>query len=299
MAPPTSPFDITDSNLNHILGTLTVEEDYTQLRNTIFVRGGRYEGNQTTKTQVADGGTDSFPTDYKFAELPTVKLNGTTQNVGNVNLNDMANYDALWSFQEKYVEFANQPSDGDTIEMTGIPLLPIYIKILDQPSVDEFGKWEYYIEDEDIQTRDEAAERGRAETKEWGQPVKRGSFETYKDGLRAGQLIDISVSRLGVDDTFVLQDVHKNLVRPNDDSGEAKLKYRVKFANIKDPNLIKVLQNNLFEDNLAYDEQTENQLSYRDLGDTMAISDAITNRTTTSEPYKYGDGTEYGFGVYG
>ena len=291
----TTPFDITDAGLNHIVGSLEVNEDFTQIKNIIKVRGGLAESNQDTKSHTGDGTTKVFDTEYRFSELPTVTVNGVGQNVGVAYLNEIDDYDCVWSYQEKFVKFKNAVPDGDAIEITALPEYPILISTNSPSSIETYGEWEFYLKDKNIASRGEAYERALAELEASASRIKEARFQTYKDGLRSGQLMTISLPVLDVDEEFIIQQVTTKIVRPNDDTGEAKLVYTVELSTRHRIGIVEFLQDQLFEEELKEDN-AESLLSFRSISDTMAMTDNVAAPITTSPPYQVGS-TRVGFGT--
>jgi len=80
-----APFDITDDNGKLEYKTLEFDQNITELRNRIYVRGGTYEDAVSEADAVdkyeSNGIDQTFPLVYRYNEAE-VTVNGTTQTVG-------------------------------------------------------------------------------------------------------------------------------------------------------------------------------------------------------------------------
>jgi len=80
-----APFDITDDNGRLEFKTLEFEQNITELRNRIFVRGGTYEDPISEVNAIdlyeANGVDQTFPLVYRYTSVQ-VTVNGVSQSVG-------------------------------------------------------------------------------------------------------------------------------------------------------------------------------------------------------------------------
>lgn len=208
-----APFSITDSSANLIAGTLSIDKNNSQLRNSIYILGGETVGNSRTESYVADGDQDHFPLANKFSNLPVVKDNTVAKAVGVAPLETFAQgpYDVLWNFNEKYIQFDVKPTAGHQIDIIGTPLAQIAVKIEDPISITTYGRREFRIEDKTIKDTLTARKRGVAELDAYAQGVVEGTFRTYTDGLRSGQYIRVNSATLGVNDDYMIKSVTMKL----------------------------------------------------------------------------------------
>ncbi len=70
-----APFVLQDENDTYITDSMEIVDDFTQIRNRVYIRGGEVEGIQRTEYLDGDGTKTIFPLATKFAHLPTVILN--------------------------------------------------------------------------------------------------------------------------------------------------------------------------------------------------------------------------------
>lgn len=234
----TAPFNITDADGNHIPQTLEITDDFSQIRNRVFIKGGEIEGNERAETFDGDGVKEIFKLGNKFAEKPTVEVGGVAQNVGVDFLDDEASFDCFWDYKQKYIRFktATVPASGtNNVEISGIPLYNLVVQVEDPDSILEHGLFEFAKIDKKIQSREEAVRYGQAEIEAYKNGLIEGSFETYESGLRSGQVININSSRLNVNENFLIQSVGFTMIAPT------QYKYKVKLATLRTIGIIDFL----------------------------------------------------------
>lgn len=293
----TAPFNLTDDSGNYIYESLEHLEDLSQIRNKILVEGGEVEGEERTITRDGSEVSDEGVLDlqYKFAEKPTVLVNSVAQTIGVDFLDDDASYDAMWSYQQKYLRWTsgNEPTGGDTIEVTGNPLYPIVVNVPNPDSINSFGVYEHTIKDKTIRSQNEALERAFAEIEAYANSLVEGTFRTNTDGLRSGMIINIQSTIRNIDEDVLIQRV---VFRPVTPDGSRNI-YEVRYATLKTLGIIEFLQNRLRERELTEDE-VETLLSFLQLEDTVTPpSDQTPTATTSTGPYKWG-AFNWGFGAW-
>jgi hypothetical protein len=280
-----APFELTDTSNNFIWDSLEITENISQIRNAVFVEGGEERGNERTEEFTASGDTDErtyYRLAHKFAETPTVTVNGTPVDVGAEFLTDDSTVDAQWSFQEKYIRFTegNIPALNDDIVVVGIPLFPVIVRVQSPPSIAEFGEWEFVVRDNSIRSRDEGLDRARAELESYKRGLNEGKFRTYTAGLRAGQVITINSDIRGINEQFLIQRVTYST--RTQDSGE----YNVQLATLRTVTLIDLLQGMLKEKGVREGE-VETLLTFLDFIDSATGTDEIVDISTTTGPYHW------------
>jgi hypothetical protein len=292
-----APFVIESGN--YIRESLTITKDISQIRNRIIVQGGDIPSPARTVLHAGNGETTTFATQYKFATMPTVTVDGVAQTVGIDYLNDDLSFDCMWNFNEKYVRFTAGnipplPSSGTTnIELIGQPLAPIIVNVPNALSISEYGEYEFPITDDSISSQDQALERALAELRAYSASIAEGSFDTYKAGLRSGQVVRIIDPLRGLDEDFVIQKVGYSFL-----STDAVYDgiWSVTVATVKTVGIITVLQKLLLKENLTVDEQLT-LVSYIELADVISSSDTMGTVATQTGPYTYGSAV-YGFSKY-
>lgn len=231
-----APFNITDTSNNYIYDSLEVSDDISQLRNRVYVRGGEAEGDARTETFNGDGVKKFFKLSNKFAHLPTVTVGGAAQTVGVDFLNEEADFNVLWSYQESYLKFTNAPLSGmNNISVTGIPLYEIRVLVEDDDSIAENGVAEISKEDLNIKSKAEAKAFAIAELEAYADKISEGSFSTYTPGLRSGQTITVNSTARMVNESFLIQRVSFQML------SQTTGFYSVELATLKTVTLIDYL----------------------------------------------------------
>lgn len=290
-----APFDLTTGGGNHVPETLKISKNIEQLRNTVLVQGGEIATDTRTVKYAGDGDRAEFDTQYKFAAKPTVTVDGTTQSVG-LDFNDQdVDFDCMWDFNQKYIRFTPgnipaAPSTGVTnVDITGDPLFPIVVKVNDPDSIAEYGVYEFTIRDENISSQQQARDRALSELRAYAATLREGSFQTYRDGLRAGQSIRITDTLRGLDERFLIQKVSFRELSPS------TAQWDVEIASLKTIGIVGVLQKLLTNEELTQNEQ-ETLISYLELQDSVAVADTGgLDIETRSGPYLWDNSnTEWG-----
>lgn len=290
---------LTDTSGNYVFESLEIVEDLTQVRNSVLVQGGEAESD-TARTETFDGdGTKAhFALANKFASLPAVTVGGAAQTVGVEFLDDDASFDCMWNFNEKYIRFTAgniPPSGTNNVEVEGTYLYPIVVRVPAPASIAEFGTYEFAITDRSIKSQDEAIERALAELSSYQNTLYEGSFRTYDDGFRSGQVLTVNSTQRGKSIEVLVQSV---TARMRDPLG-TQFEYEVRFATLKSVGIIEYLQNQLRSKEVIVDDD-ETLLNYIPLEDEITFSDSIAVSTSTG-PYKWSNdaGTTPGKLVWG
>lgn len=292
-----APFNLSDSSGNYIYDSLEVVEDLTQVRNSILVQGGEAVSAATrTEYWSGDATRTHYPLANKFSERPTVTVGGAAQTVGVEYLNDDASYDCMWNFNEKYLRFTagNVPGAGtNNIVITGYYLFPIVVSVPAPASQVTFGTYQFAITDKSIRSQDEAIARAQAELTGYQNQLYEGSFRTYNDGLRSGQVITINSTQRGRNIDVLIQSVTATMRDPLG----TQLEYMVRFATLKSIGIIDYLQNQLRSKEVIVDDQ-ETLLTYYPFTDTVGASDSLATPTATTGPYVW-DTATWGYSTWG
>jgi len=299
-----APFSLTDTSGNYQYDSLTISEDLSQIRNSITVEGGTKIGDERVVYEDGDGVKDTFDTKLKFSNQPVVEVGGVEQTVGIDGLNDDADFDCMWNYNEKYIRFTsgNIPAAGTrNIEMTGTPLIPILVRVPSAVSISQYGLYEAVIKDKSIISNEQAIARAKAELSAYAATINNGSFKTYTSGLRSGQILTINSTQRSKTLTVLIQSVS---MAYRDHEG-LKPEYSVTFASLRSLGIIDYLLRQLDDDELSEGE-SETLLNYLQATEELAITDTIGVPETLIAPYVYANdaGTtpnaaRYNYSTYG
>lgn len=285
-----APFSITDTGDNHLFSTLNVSKDYSQLRNRVTIRGDEEIGNTVTeKFTASDDPVERlfYRTANKFANIPSVTVtHGMTvipQTVGIDYLNDETLFDCMWNFNEKYVRFtsvATEPHHNDLVSITSEPLFPVIVQRSDSTSISTYGTYEYFEENRGLKSRDDALEYCVAVIDAYKTPIIEASFQTYEDGLRAGQTITINSTLFGVNEELFIQKVTLKMLTTD------SYIYSVQCSTNRDNGIVSILRE-LLEKRDLEQVSDETLLSFEALTDTIDITGVIDSITTQIPPYEW------------
>ncbi len=230
-----APFNINDTLGNHIYESLFIDNDLTELRNTVYVRGGEYEADPRSEIYQIENSVVTVNLAYKYASKPAVVVNGTTVTVGIDGLDSFTDYDWLWNYNAKYI--VTDVGSTATIQITGIPLFPVLALVYDEASILTYGIFMHRILDKSIGSKAAARERALAELTAYSQPLKHGRFETTQSGLRSGQLINAqSTVRDIASENFLINKVTMGMLGPD------KLTWTVEISSVRPLGIIDFFQ---------------------------------------------------------
>ena len=241
-----APFSITDTSTDVIRETLYIDDSFSELRNRIIIRGGEFEGATREESYITDGSQMTFNLAHKYAQLPTVELEGTPLDVGVENLDndklEAGTIDAVWDFNQKYIRFKLAPTIDEELTIEGNPLFPLIVVAESPESIAEYGLKEHTIVDKSIKSTNFAIDRGISDLEAYKDGVQSGEFETYTHGLRSGQLISVNSDKIAINDSFLIRSVRM------EEFGNTGARYIVRLASNKVVGIIELLQLLLLKD---------------------------------------------------
>ena len=269
----TAPFELSDKGNKYDYRSLVVEKDGSQIKNTIFVRGGEYEGNEFTELIEADGDRRTFNLSYKYSNL-SVKLDAVDQDVGIDFIDDEADHDCLYNYEQKIIRFpeASKPTAGQTLTITGNPKIPVLVKVEEASSVSEYGIREFRITDRNIKSKEEGKERAIAELEGYKNGIVEGVFTTDESGLMTGQRIHVVSSNRSIDEYFIINKI--NIAIRYSKSGETALKYNVSLVSTKTYDMISLLQDLISDRKIKIDKDEVLDKIYN-LKETINIEESV------------------------
>jgi len=292
-----SAFDLTDTSANYVFNSLTVREDTHQLRNEIIIRGGLLTSD-SNRTELLSGDANKliFPLATKFASLPTVTVGGVGKTVGVENIQDPTAYDVMWNYNEKSLKFASAPASGTAnISVVAPYNYPLILEKRDESSILTYGLFQHVIVDKTIVDLETAGLRADVELLKYSQPLKTANFETYEDGLRTGQTINIQSTIRTIDQDFKIQAIKSFLRSPDAEN----LSHTIESVTADDLGINDILTRLLIKNpsdqiDISQDEYI---VRIRSILETMEITDSVSTPTKSSGPYVW-DTALVGFSTY-
>ncbi len=205
-----APFELTDDGDTFEWDSLEVNKTITQIKNSVFVRGGEYkktisEGN-AQDIFVADGVQRVFPLSYKYDNI-TVKDNTTVNTIGTDQQTDPTSVDILYNFNEKFIKYSAAPASGHTIKVFGDAYIPIIAQVRDQISISTYGEYQAAVVDKSITSINEAQTRAQTELKKYSESVYEAAFKTTRTGLKVGQKIRVNSVLRSIDKFFKINKI--------------------------------------------------------------------------------------------
>jgi hypothetical protein len=280
-----APFNLTTNGGNHAWESLQITEDFSQIKNQITVIGGEYEAEERTELYVADGEQKQFPLAFKYSTITGVKIVGDIDlTVGIDGEDDEANFQVFWNVQQQSIRFkdSNKPDADDVVEIKGIPLFQVIVRVPDVSSIAQYGLYEFKIKDKNLASRADAIRRGVVELEVYASSIEEGSFNTDRFGLRSGQTININIG--DVNEDFIIQSVTMSMKTP------FLGKWSVRVATVRTLTIIRFLQKFLrIEDDVV---EGEVLLELQQYADTSADEDSVEAITTREPPYLWADATD-------
>lgn len=266
-----APFSITDEG-GYEFETLERTLDGSQLVNVVKVRGGEYDGALfTDKITVKGAVTKSFIIAKKLSSL-TIKVNNVSKTVGIDNVDDFATKQVLYNYQNQSIAFQNALADGDVIEYSGYPKVRVFQIAEDTSSVNQYGRIEKLIREDDIRDNVIARKRAVAELYAFSNGVIDATFETTQSGLRVGQSILIDCPSRSFVENLTIKSVTFTTDSPT------TFRYKVNLINTKRANLINLLSKLLAPATLDIDEAEVDESIYIDKAElTMSEEHTVVN----------------------
>lgn len=282
-----APIEITDDNGNAISNSLNFDSNILELKNTVYIRGGEYldevlEADAIDKYE-ADGEQVAFPIVYRYNDAQ-VTLDDVPLDVGVDFLNDPADHDVLYNFQEKLIRFRedNKPTAGQVVKVFGNRYIPLIMRVEDEDSINTYGEREALEINKTVNSIEEAELLGASVLEKWREGSQEGSFRTRITGLRVGQTIRINSSRFGIDKLFKINSISGSVKH------HGELEYTVSFLVSGQTTftdiMVEMLGRNTDNIEISPDEVIQR---YRNLKDDFTLTDEIEEIITETGPYAW------------
>lgn len=305
----TAAYNLTDTNGNYVYDSLRIRRDLSQLRNSIFVRGGEFLGNTITASFIADGAERMFYLPYKMSGLQTV-VTGQVKDVGVDPIDLETEHDALHNFQEKLVKFREdkKPTASSTVKFIGRPYLPVLLKMKDETSIGQFTAAEHVIIDKSITSKEAARQRALSELVSYKSTLAEGEFKTYVAGLRSGQTINIQSTLRGLDEDFVINRVRTEVFGNDISDGSTQLVFTIRLMTKRTYDHIQLLLDLLnankkeiiipedevldlaegVNETMVIGESVAASIVHNQISEAMSLSDTVSSELDANTTFHWG-----------
>lgn len=196
-----------------------IESDLNQYRNRQYIRAGQDTTDLQTEEFILDGKQKTFTVAYKIAEKPTITIeydDGTTKtpSIGIRGVDQ--NSEWYWNKGEKELGQAQNETaeDGGVLRIEYVGLFPIMVVSEDATAINErkeieggTGIYEYVENNASINDSDSALDFAEGKVRRFARISRKITFQTRRDGLRAGQVIDVEFSEHGINGDFLITKV--------------------------------------------------------------------------------------------
>jgi hypothetical protein len=214
--------DSPDYSSSYPYAHLRKEVDGMSLINRVTVVGGRYLSANTTHEYASDGQQTLFTVPYYYHHQTgesavlvdkntgsDVSPSWTAQTLGIKYIDDGAGKDVLFSFQERFFEFATAPSDLKLgWRVRARHEAPLRVRVRSQDSYDRYSQWfEDVLVDYTILDKGEARKRGKAILAERALGRTVYYCSVHEPGLRAGEVVRLEDSTFNIDDYYLIQKI--------------------------------------------------------------------------------------------
>jgi len=291
-----APFNIDDTGGNIIWPSIDIDQNITNLKNSIYVIGGTYKKEFTTGTTpdvyTTVAGTVIYPLAYRYTGSFFVELDGVSQSIGVDQQDDPSLFQVMYNSSGPFLRMNSDPGTGHTLKTFGFAEIPIVAHVQDSTSISTFGEYQDSIIDPQIKSVPEAQERAEAELVEFGHAVYDVKFNTLSTGLRIGMTILLNSVKFGVSNyPLVIKRIEATGHTPT------ALRYQVEAIGSDNVTFTDIMLTLLQQQNGAnqVDPSTVLQILL-DIEEDVKIDDSVTITTTTA-PYVYGT-ARYGFSVF-
>jgi len=291
--------------------SLDVDQNLTNMQNSVYVIGGTYTKTFTAVTTIdsflTDGVTQFFSVSYAyeanadaFDTTPmTVTLNGVSQTIGIANQDDPADFDVMYNDAQRWIQFTSgAPTSGQTVKVFGSAKVPIVAHASDSESIATYGEYQGVITDTKILSVPEAQARAQAQILQFGHPVWDVKFNTLVPGCKIGQAITFDLPAFGLVDTLIIKDTTAVGYAPGENG---MLEYQLECIGSDVVTFTDLMQTVLQQEasQTTVDDSTVTE-NLEDSEESLDMTETVT-ATAGSKPYKYGAGSpqpRYGFAVY-
>ncbi len=206
---------------------LTVNQDALDLINRFTVVGGTEESAVVSDVYPADGLQLEFVVPHFYhseSEVIPIKVfintgtepspTWTLQTLGIKNIDDGGGFDVLYSFTEKFFEFAVAPPlFKSSWQVTARKTIPIRARVRSDSSEQIYGRWfDDRIEDESISSKEEAKQAGRAKLASRSLARVVHTLTVNEPGLRVGMVVRLINSLRSIDGDYLIRRINRSFL---------------------------------------------------------------------------------------
>ena len=228
--------DETTGNYDH----LTHEYDYSQLVNTVWVKGARILTAGYTSEYVGDGSRTVFDLQEGPSGI-TCTVGGVTKSLGVDNVDDPALFDGMISFSNGQVTLKVAPGAGAIVHFSYSRYIPTTVRVTTSetdPSgfhsktyigalLSGNGQFEHTITADNATTLQAAIDAGKAHLLQFGRPIFRGSFSSYTLSPITGSYAKIKIFDRGIDEIVQINQKNTSMLT------NQKFVYQIRFTSIQ------------------------------------------------------------------
>lgn len=277
-----APLELDDTETG--FDNLDISEDYSQIRNKIWVRAPFYLSSVYTQATITAGaGQTEFSAKYFPVHSLTVTVNAVPKTVAIEGVEEAGTHDFMLNTKSGLLKV-------DTIVMAGGELvimaykfeIPLLVIVDDPTSIATYGVHEHLIKRPEINNLDWARDDGRVEIRKFKDPITSGSFTSTTHGWRSGQRLHIDLTDRGIDDYYMIRKVNISAI------GADSLLYTIEFSTSL-VNLTWLMIQLIDRSRLVPEVQSENLQWLEMINETITLSDTV-NTTLQTPPHQYGPG---------
>lgn len=203
------------------IGIPTKDIDAREIRNRVTVRGGSQASADTTENFTGDGVTTTFTLAHRpVRDIVSITLASAVQSYG-VDWYDTfgGGYDCLVNYAAGTVRFpdATPPAYGAALAVVYRYDVAVTVTVSDTASYAQYGLWfDYEVDDPTISELELATYIANTILDGYAFGIVSGTLVTERLGIRAGQMLQIELSVLGLTGNYIVRQVASEFAPSHD-----------------------------------------------------------------------------------
>jgi len=226
-----APFNIIDTSA---IVNINVRQDRSRYRNRQYLRGGQTPTDSPITgedvTPKPDGVTRTFVTRFPIAEKPVIRINSVAVDPAQIGVNGLDGQVTplqwYWSYGSNSITQDNSQtvlSTSDTIEIDYIGLIPLLVVVEDSNAItarqtleNTSGVYESLETMPNVVDKQQALDIANGRLTKYTKVERELTFQTYTNGLSAGQLQTVTLTKYGISaaefliDRVTMRDLNDN-----------------------------------------------------------------------------------------